>query len=68
MVPLAAACLLVLLVMTWTACVSNPPAAIPGAPTTPAGVYQIQVMATPTVNGVPQKPVMLPQPLTVHIL
>jgi len=38
--------LLVLLVMTWTACVSNAPPAIPGAPTTPAGVYQIQLVGT----------------------
>jgi len=43
---LAPALVLLLLVMTWTACVSNPPPAIPGAPRTPAGVYQIQVVAT----------------------
>jgi hypothetical protein len=43
---LAPALVLLLLVMTWAGCVSNPPPAIPNAPTTPAGVYQIQVVAT----------------------
>jgi len=32
--------------MTWTACVKDPPAAIPGAPTTPAGTYTLPVTAT----------------------
>ena len=45
-VPACAMLLLVLLVITWTACVSNPPPAIPGAPTTPAGLYQIQLIGT----------------------
>ncbi len=67
LVPVAAACVLVLLVMTWTACVSNPPAAIPNAPTTPAGAYQIQVVATaPGPAG--QPPVKQTVSLTVHIL
>ncbi len=66
-VPVVAACVLVLLVMTWTACVSNPPAAIPNAPTTPAGAYQIQVVATaPGPAG--QPPVKQTVSLTVHIL
>jgi hypothetical protein len=46
---LATACgivLLVVLVMTWTACVNDPPPAIPGAPTTPAGTYTLPVTAT----------------------
>jgi len=38
---------LLLLVVTWAGCVSNPPPAIPGAPTTPAGTYMITV----TANG-----------------
>ncbi|HUJ40467.1 MAG TPA: choice-of-anchor D domain-containing protein [Candidatus Acidoferrales bacterium] len=38
---------LLLLVITWAGCVSNPPPAIPGAPTTPAGTY----MVTVTANG-----------------
>ncbi len=67
LVPMGAAVLLVLLVMTWTACVSNPPAAIPGAPTTPAGAYQIQVVATaPGPAG--QPPVKQTVSLTVHVL
>jgi hypothetical protein len=65
LIPLGAAVLLVLLVMTWTACISNPPPAIPNAPTTPAGVYQIQVMATVNATG---QTVTLLKPLTVHIL
>ena len=36
---------LMLLMITWVGCASNPPPAIPGAPTTPAGVYGITVMA-----------------------
>jgi hypothetical protein len=65
MVPLGAAVLLVLLVMTWTACVSNPPPAIPNAPTTPVGVYHIQLMATVTAT---KQVVTLPQPLTLNII
>lgn len=38
--------LLLLLVVTWTGCVNNPPPAIPGAPTTPAGTYNITVTAS----------------------
>ncbi|HTQ85631.1 MAG TPA: hypothetical protein VMI93_05435, partial [Candidatus Solibacter sp.] len=53
---------LVLLVMTWTACVSNPPPAIPGAPTTPAGTYQIQLVGT-AAGGVKQV-----ISLTVHVI
>ncbi|HTQ87481.1 MAG TPA: choice-of-anchor D domain-containing protein, partial [Candidatus Solibacter sp.] len=37
--------LLLLLVVTWAGCVSNPPPAIPGAPTTPAGTYPVTVSA-----------------------
>jgi len=38
--------LLVLLVMTCTACVKDPPPVIPNAPTTPAGSYTLPVTAT----------------------
>jgi hypothetical protein len=44
--------LLLLLVVTWAGCINNPPPAIPGAPTTPAGVYNVAVTAT-TANGTP---------------
>jgi len=44
--PACAMLLLVLLVMTWTACVKDPPPTIPGAPTTPAGTYTLPVTAT----------------------
>ncbi|HMD30538.1 MAG TPA: hypothetical protein VKG84_01430, partial [Candidatus Acidoferrales bacterium] len=60
--PVCAMLLLVMLVMTWTACVSNPPPTIPGAPTTPAGVYQIEIQAT-APGGVKQS-----VPLTVHVI
>jgi hypothetical protein len=46
-VPVCAALVLVLLVVGFTACVSNNPPAIPGAPTTPAGTYNVSV----TANG-----------------
>ncbi|HMD31717.1 MAG TPA: hypothetical protein VKG84_07390, partial [Candidatus Acidoferrales bacterium] len=59
---LAPALLLVLLVMTWTACVNNNPPILPNAPTTPAGVYQIQVIAT-APGGVKQT-----VSLTVHVI
>ena len=62
LVPVAAACLLVVLLFTCAACVNNPPPAIPGAPTTPAGVYQIQVIAS--APGIPQQSLLL----TVHII
>ena len=39
---------LLLLVVTWAGCVSNPPPAIPGAPTTPAGTYAVTI----TANGI----------------
>ncbi|HUJ41261.1 MAG TPA: choice-of-anchor D domain-containing protein [Candidatus Acidoferrales bacterium] len=51
--PLAAVCLVAVLLLTCAACVNNPPPAIPGAPTTPAGVYQIQVIAT--APGIPSQ-------------
>jgi len=38
--------LLVVLLLTWTACVNNPKPVLPGAGTTPAGVYQIQLIGT----------------------
>ena len=60
--PVAAACVLVLLLITFAACVNNPAPIIKGAPTTPAGVYQIQVVAT--APGIPPQAV----PLTVHII
>ncbi|HUJ40490.1 MAG TPA: hypothetical protein VLW54_08085, partial [Candidatus Acidoferrales bacterium] len=62
LVPVAAAVLLVLVVMSGAACVSNPPPAIPGAPTTPAGVYQIQLIATAPGN------VHQTVSLTVHVI
>ncbi len=37
--------LLLLLIVTWAGCVSNPPPAIPGAPTTPLGSYKVMVIA-----------------------
>ncbi len=42
--------LLLLLVVTWAGCINNPPPAIPGAPTTPAGTYNVTVTVT-GVNG-----------------
>ncbi|HMD31813.1 MAG TPA: choice-of-anchor D domain-containing protein, partial [Candidatus Acidoferrales bacterium] len=48
---LAPALVLLLLVVTWTACVSNPPPAIPGAPTTPAGTFNITLTATSNGTG-----------------
>ena len=46
LVPVLGMALLVLLLMTWTACVKDPPPAIPNAPTTPAGTYTLPVTAT----------------------
>ena len=46
LVPMAAALLFLLLLMTWTACVNDPPPLIPNAPTTPAGTYTLPVTAT----------------------
>jgi len=40
--------LLLLLVVTWAGCISNPPPAIPGAPSTPLGTYSVTV----TANGI----------------
>jgi len=54
LMPMGAAVLLMLLVMTWTACVNNPAPALKNQPTTPSGVYQIQVVAT-APNYPPQK-------------
>ncbi|HMD31815.1 MAG TPA: hypothetical protein VKG84_07880 [Candidatus Acidoferrales bacterium] len=52
-----------MLVMTAAACVSgNLPPALPNAPTTPAGVYQIQLQAS-APGGVKQS-----VPLTVHVI
>ena len=45
LVPICAALVLVLLVAGFSACVSNNPPAIPGSPTTPAGTYNVTVMA-----------------------
>jgi hypothetical protein len=59
---LAPALVLMLLVVTWTGCVSNPPPAIPNAPTTPAGVYQLQLVATAPGNV---KQIVT---LTVHVI
>jgi trimeric autotransporter adhesin len=59
---LAPVLLLVVLLMTVTACVHNDPPVIPNAPTTPAGVYQIQVVAT-APGGVKQTVA-----LTVHVI
>jgi len=46
LVPACAMLLLLLVMMTWTACVKDPPPAIPNAPTTPAGTYTLPVTAT----------------------
>jgi len=43
---LAAMVAMLVLIVTWAACVSNPPPAIPNAPTTPAGTYPITIVAT----------------------
>jgi hypothetical protein len=43
----APAVLLMLLVVTWAGCANNPAPAIPGSPTTPAGIYSVTV----TANG-----------------
>ena len=58
---LAPALLLLLLLVTFTACVNNAPPILPNQPTTPAGVYQIQVVATS--GGVKQTVA-----LTVHVI
>ncbi len=63
MAPALGMVLMLVLLLSWTACVNNPAPAIPNAPTTPAGVYQIQVVATVTATG---QTVTLP--LTVHII
>jgi len=60
--PLAAACVLVLLLVAFTACVNNPGPIIKGAPTTPTGVYQIQVTAS--APGIPSQTLAL----TVHVI
>jgi hypothetical protein len=62
-VPIGAMLLLVLLMLTWTACVNNPKPILPGSATTPAGVYNLQVVATVTSTGQTVK-----LPLTVHII
>jgi hypothetical protein len=59
---LAPALVLLVLVTAWTGCVSNPPPAIPNAPTTPAGVYQLPVVAT-APGGVKQTIT-----LTIHVI
>jgi hypothetical protein len=62
---LAPACgmlLLALLMLTWAGCVNNPKPILPGAGTTPAGVYQIQLIGT-AAGGV--KTVLT---LTVHVI
>jgi hypothetical protein len=43
---LAPALVLLLLVVTWTGCVSNPPAILPGQPQTPPGNYTLPITAT----------------------
>jgi len=54
--------LLVVLVMTWTGCVSNLPSALPNQPTTPAGNYPLTIVATGP-SGVGVKIVF-----TVHVI
>jgi len=49
--PVCAALLLMILVMTWTACVSNLPPALPNQPTTPAGTYPIVIVGTGPSGG-----------------
>jgi hypothetical protein len=43
---LTPALVLLLLVVTWTGCVSNPPAILPGQPQTPPGNYTLPITAT----------------------
>jgi hypothetical protein len=43
--------LLLLLVITWAGCVNNPAPAIPGAPTTPVGAYNVTVTGVNPSNG-----------------
>ncbi len=50
LVPVCAALVLLVLAVSFAACVNNKPAAIPGSPTTPAGIYNVTVTAT-TANG-----------------
>jgi len=59
----APALLLILLVVTWAGCINNPPPAIPGAPTTPAGNYAVTVTA---INPITGKAVINP-PLTLTL-
>jgi len=62
LVPACAGLLLVLLVMTWTACVSNLPPILPNQPITPAGVYPLTISAS--VPGI--QPVTVK--FTVHVI
>jgi hypothetical protein len=68
MVPVCGMALLVLLMLTWTACVNNPAPLLRGAGTTPAGVYQLQVVATATTSAGVKLPPVLGPVLTVHII
>ena len=43
--------LLLLLVVTWAGCINNPPPALPGLPTTPAGNFAVTVTATNPLTG-----------------
>jgi hypothetical protein len=45
---LAPALVLLVLVVTWAGCVSNPPAILPGQPQTPPGNYTLPITATST--------------------
>jgi len=60
--PACAMVVLLFLVMTGVACVSNLPPALPNSPTTPAGVYTLPITATAPPN------VKQMVPLTVHVI
>jgi hypothetical protein len=58
--------LLLLLVVTWAGCANNPPPAIPGAPTTPVGTYNVTVTAV-TANGTKVN-ITPPLQLTIRVI
>jgi len=60
--PALALMVLLALMMATAACTNNLPPPLPNQPTTPTGVYQIQIVAT-APGGVKQM-----VPLTVHVI
>jgi len=68
LVPVCGAVLLVVVVLTCAACVNNPKPLLPGAGTTPAGVYQMQIVVTATTSGGAKLPPVMGPVLTVHVI